>query len=162
AWIERFRADEAQRNAGDPGVVLARRLSNSEYDNTIRDLTGMDLRPGRDFPVDPANTAGFDNTGESLRMSPALVSKYLAAARSAAEHPLRVPDAFTFAPFPVVTDTDRDKFCVRRIVDFYLAQPTDLADYFRAAWRHRYAIDRTLADAAAAERVSPKYLTIVW
>src|SRR5262245_12678946 len=40
AWIERFRADEARRNAGDPGVVLARRLSNAEYDNTIRHLTG--------------------------------------------------------------------------------------------------------------------------
>src|SRR5438128_718475 len=30
AWVERFRAEEARRNAGDPGVVLARRLSNAE------------------------------------------------------------------------------------------------------------------------------------
>jgi hypothetical protein len=59
--------------------VLARRLSNAEYDYTIRDLTGVDIRPTREFPVDPANQAGFDNSGESLAMSPALVKKYLDA-----------------------------------------------------------------------------------
>jgi hypothetical protein len=38
--------------------VLARRLSNAEYNYTIRDLTGRDLQPAREFPVDPANQAG--------------------------------------------------------------------------------------------------------
>ena len=79
-------SDEARRNAGDPGLVLARRLSNAEYNNTIRDLTGADLRPAREFPVDPANQAGFDNSGESLAMSPALLTKYLQAAREVANH----------------------------------------------------------------------------
>src|SRR5205085_7483163 len=77
AWIRDLRDHEARRNAGDPGTVLARRLSNAEYDNTIRDLTGVDLRPTREFPVDAANEAGFDNSGESLAMSPALLKKYL-------------------------------------------------------------------------------------
>lgn len=167
AWVEAFRASEARRNAGDPGVVLARRLSNAEYDNTVRDLTGVDIRPARDFPVDPANAAGFDNTGESLRMSPALVTKYLAAAKLVADHLILTPAGFRFAPFPVVTDTDRDKYCVRRIVDFYLAQPTDPADYFQAAWRHRHRAalgrpDDSLADAAGAAKVSSKYLAVVW
>ncbi len=40
AWIREVRDREADRHAGDPGVVLARRLSNAEFDNTIRDLTG--------------------------------------------------------------------------------------------------------------------------
>ncbi|HUY36834.1 MAG TPA: c-type cytochrome domain-containing protein, partial [Pirellulales bacterium] len=39
-WIEAVREDEARRNAGDPGSVPARRLSNSEFDCTVRDLTG--------------------------------------------------------------------------------------------------------------------------
>ena len=65
-WVQAVRMNEARRNAGDPGPVLARRLSNAEYNNTIRDLTGEDIRPAREFPVDPANTAGFDNSGESL------------------------------------------------------------------------------------------------
>ena len=45
-----MRASEAQKNAGDPGTVLARRLSNAEYNYTIRDLTGVDIRPTRGFP----------------------------------------------------------------------------------------------------------------
>jgi len=40
----------------------------------------VDIRPTQEFPVDPANEAGFDNTGESLSMSPALLKKYLEAA----------------------------------------------------------------------------------
>src|SRR5262249_25585212 len=71
AWIGDLRDEETRRIAGDPGRSLARRLSNAEYDNTIRDLTGIDVRPTRTFPVDPANEAGFDNSGESLAMSPA-------------------------------------------------------------------------------------------
>ena len=66
-----------------------------------------------------------------------------------------------------MTDTDRDKYCVNRIIDFYKRQPIDYADYFLAAWRyrHRAALRRprmTLADVAAEARVSPKYLATVW
>ena len=39
-WFQALRDYETQHNAGDPGRVLARRLSNVEYDYTIRDLTG--------------------------------------------------------------------------------------------------------------------------
>src|SRR5215472_2268639 len=74
-WIHNVRSTEAKKNAGDPGPILARRLSNAEYDYTIRDLTGVDIQPAREFPVDPANQAGFDNSGESLSMSPALLNK---------------------------------------------------------------------------------------
>ena len=72
-WIRDFRHFEALQNAGDPGVVLPRRLSNAEYDYSIRDLTGVDIRPTKTCPVDPANEAVFDNTGESFTMSPALL-----------------------------------------------------------------------------------------
>ena len=85
ACIRSARQAEATRNAGDPGPVLARRLSNAEYDYTIRDLTGVDLRPTREFPVDPANQEGFDNSGESLTLSPALMKKYVQAAKDVGE-----------------------------------------------------------------------------
>src|SRR3984957_17456160 len=65
-WVAAVRAEEIKKAAGDPGVVLARRLSNAEYDYTIRDLTGQDMHVAKQFPVDPANQAGFDNSGESL------------------------------------------------------------------------------------------------
>lgn len=166
-WIRALRAREARRHAGDPGPVLARRLSNAEYNYTIRDLTGVDIRPAQEFPVDPANEAGFDNSGESLAMSPSLLNKYLEASRRVAEHIALTPSGLVFAPHPVVTETDRDRYCVKRIIDFYKSQPTDLADYFRAAWRFRNRAamgqpNATLAECAAADRVSPKYLDLVW
>ena len=166
-WIKAVRANEARRNAGDPGVVLARRLSNAEYNYTIRDLTGVDMRPTREFPVDPANPAGFDNSGESLTMSPALLNKYLAAAREVADHMVLTPDGFDFAAYPMLVETDRDKYAIERIVNFYLRQPTDYADYFQAAWRYKYRNElgkphATLATTAADSKVSPKYLPMVW
>jgi hypothetical protein len=167
AWIKDFREWEARRHAGDPGTVLARRLSNAEFDYTIRDLTGVDIRPTREFPVDPANESGFDNSGESLAMSPALLKKYLAAARLVADHLVLKPDGFVFAPHPAVTDTDRDKYCVKRIIDYYERHKVDYADYFLAAWkyRHRRLLNRPDADMEQLAReagLSAKYLTMIW
>lgn len=166
-WIKALREYEARRNAGDPGTVLARRLSNAEFDYTIRDLTGVDIRPTREFPVDPANEAGFDNSGESLSMSPALLKKYLAAARLVADHLVLKPSGFDFAPHPAVTETDRDKFCVQRIVDFYTRHKIDYADYLLAAWRfqHREVLGKPnapLSDFAGEAKLSPKYLATIW
>jgi mono/diheme cytochrome c family protein len=166
-WIRAVRRYEASRNAGDPGPVLARRLSNAEYDNTIRDLTGVELRPTKEFPVDPANQEGFDNSGESLTLSPALIKKYVAAARAVAENMALTTTGLDFAAHPVLAETDRDKFCILRIVDFYKQQPTDFADYFYAAWRYknRSALGipgATLPQVAREVRVSPRYLDLVY
>ena len=166
-WIKAVRLAEVQKHAGDPGRVLARRLSNAEYDYTIRDLTGVDLRPAREFPVDPANTSGFDNSGESLSMSPALLKKYLQAAREVGDHMVLTPDGINFSPHPMLVETDREKYAIQRIVNFYERQPTDFADYFQAAWRFKYrsALGKpaaTLTSVAAETKVSPKYLPLVW
>jgi hypothetical protein len=167
AWIEAVREREATRNAGDPGRVPARRLSNAEYDHTIRDLTGVDIRPTQEFPVDPANEAGFDNSAESLTMSPALMKKYLDAARWVSDHVVLKPHGFDFAPFPVVADTDRDKYCVRRIIDFYKQQRTDYADYFQTAWRYQHRAllgkpEDTLGRFASEAGISARYLATIW
>jgi len=166
-WFHAVREHEMRRNAGDPGVVLARRLSNAEYNYTVRDLTGVDIRPTREFPVDPANTAGFDNSGETLMMSPTLLKKYLAAAREVASHMYLKEEGFAFAPHPMLAETDRDKFAVHQIIDFYHEQNINYADYFQAAWcfRHRTALEQpnaTLADLARQYDVSAKYLATVW
>ena len=36
---------------------------------------------------------------------------------------------------PMLVETDRERYAIQRIVDFYDRQPTDFADYFQAAWR---------------------------
>ena len=162
-WFVALQEREAERSAGDPGVVLARRLNNAEYNYTVQDLTGVGLEPTRTFPVDPANEAGFDNSGETLAVSPALLAKYVDAARTVADHIVFQPHGFSFAPHEVVTETDRDRFVVNGIMDFYRRQRTDLADYFFALWRYanRSTLGEkgaSLASIAAAEGVSLPYL----
>ena len=65
----------------DPGRVTIRRLNRAEYNNTIRDLVGVDFQPAADFPADDTGY-GFDNIGDVLSVSPVLMEKYLAAAEA--------------------------------------------------------------------------------
>src|SRR4029079_18194202 len=65
--------------ARSPGRVTIRRLNRAEYNNTIRDLVGVDFQPASDFPADDSGY-GFDNIGDVLSLSPVLMEKYLAAA----------------------------------------------------------------------------------
>lgn len=89
----------ASARAGDPGPVVLRRLNNAEYTYTIRDLTGVaSLDPAREFPTDSAAGEGFMNVGQSLVMSPALVTKYLDAAKEVAGHAVLLPDGIRFSP----------------------------------------------------------------
>src|ERR1041385_1808782 len=67
-------------NHPDPGRVTIRRLNRTEYNNTIRDLVGVNFEPADDFPADDSGY-GFDNIGDVLSLSPSLMEKYLAAAR---------------------------------------------------------------------------------
>ena len=71
-------------NANTPpnvGRVTARRLNKTEYNNTIRDLLGVDFKPAEDFPADDVGY-GFDNIGDVLSVSPLLLEKYLSATES--------------------------------------------------------------------------------
>ena len=86
-WANGVLDNVALARAGDPGPVVLRRLSNAEYTCTIRDLTGIEsLDPAKEFPADSASGEGFMNVGNSLVMSPSLVTKYLDAAKEIASH----------------------------------------------------------------------------
>ena len=63
----------------EPVSPTLRRLNRTEYDNTIRDLTGLQLGLAQDFPNDDYGY-GFDNIGEVLSVSPLLVEKWANAA----------------------------------------------------------------------------------
>lgn len=75
----------------DPGRVTARRLNRAEYNNTVRDLLGVNFRPADDFPQDDSGY-GFDNIGDVLSLSPVLMEKYLAAAEKIARTALFGPE----------------------------------------------------------------------
>ena len=78
AWIER--KSGRQPVGSEPGRVTSRRLNRVEYNQTVRDLLGVSLRPADEFPLDDAGY-GFDNIGDVLSVSSLLMEKYMAAAK---------------------------------------------------------------------------------
>jgi len=62
------------------GHVMSRRLTRAEYDNTVRDLVGIDVKPASAFPTDGSGGEGFDTIGDALFTSPIHIEQYLAAA----------------------------------------------------------------------------------
>src|SRR5947207_627197 len=91
AWIqsEIFKCD---CDHPDPGRVTIRRLNRAEYNNTIRDLVGIDFQPADDFPADDVGY-GFDNIGDVLSLPPLLMEKYLAAAETIIDRAFQSPAA---------------------------------------------------------------------
>ena len=80
-WIERTLHEvDCNHRPATPSVTI-RRLNQFEYDNTIRDLFGVDFRPSKEigFVSDDVGN-GFDNQGEVLTLAPIALEKYLQAA----------------------------------------------------------------------------------
>ncbi len=91
----------------DPGRVTIRRLNRTEYDYTIRDLLGLDLRTARSsFPSDDVGE-GFDNIGDVLSLQPLLLEKYLDAATTILDQAIVAPPVnivLTASQLPAVVD----------------------------------------------------------
>jgi len=90
-WLGNSLEAAATANAGDPGMVTMRRLTNAEYDLTIRDLTGVDFGLAKSFLQDGGGGEGFSNIGDVLFVSPQQLDKYLGAARQLTEHASILP-----------------------------------------------------------------------
>ena len=185
-WVRGYLTIEAAAHAGDPGRVVLRRLSNVEYTYTLRDLTGLPtLDPAREFPVDGAAGEGFTNTGNALVMSPALVTKYLDAAKLVAQHAVLLPDGFRFSN--ATTARDETEEILVRIRQFYQQFTATqggeqvnlqgvifdtnqggrlpLEPYLAATLEERDALTRgtkTVASVAEARGLNAKYLAILW
>lgn len=86
AWLDHVLFPLDPRNP-DPGRVTVRRLNRAEYNNTVRDLLGVEFRPADEFPQDDVGY-GFDNIGDVLSLPPILLEKYLHAAQTVMEEAL--------------------------------------------------------------------------
>jgi hypothetical protein len=185
-WVRGFLLREAEAHAGDPGPVVLRRLGNAEYTYSIRDLTSVDsLDPTREFPVDGAAGEGFTNTGNAQGMSPALVRKYLDAAKEVARHMVLRPDGIGFSQYE--SQRDQTDELVARIQAFYRQFTAEgggtavnlqgiqfdtnqggilpLAEYLTATLQERDALSTgsKSVDQVAGERtLNTKYLATLW
>ncbi len=77
-WLtaELGRAEIAKRSSS----TVMRRLNRAEYNNTIRDLLGVNFQAAENFPEDPP-AGGFDNVAEALTVSPLHLELYYSTAR---------------------------------------------------------------------------------
>ena len=178
AWLAPGLRAAIEANAGDPGNVTLRRLTNAEYDATVRDLTGIDFGLARDFEPDGGGGEGFANTGDVLFVNPGQFDRYLSAARRIADHAAILPGTgIVFRPERVGSrgpEPLRDQ-AQQAIYVWYQkaagphvpADGTDLreADYMLACWKYAHrevtgagSLDE-LADAAGLER---HYLANWW
>lgn len=185
SWVRATLNEIALANAGDPGPVVLRRLSNHEYTYSIRDLTRVpSLDPAREFPVDGAAGEGFTNVGAALVMSPALLSKYLEAAKDVADHLVLTPTGFRFSAGTSSRDATNETLA--NIREFY-ARYSDtgeqsvevggtgkvsskggvlpLAKYLAGVTQERTALSsgsKKIADVARERGLSAKYLGLLW
>jgi hypothetical protein len=183
-WVSSALDAQAATTPGDPGPVVMRRLTNLEYTNSVKSLTGLDLDPAREFPVDAAAGEGFTNVSDALVMSPALLDKYMAAAKAIAAHAVLLPDGFRFSE--KTTRPDWTEEILNRIKDIY-RRYTDprgpekvqlqglvweskgggqipLEAYLAEtlAYRDGGPSRKSLAVLAAEHHLSSKYLTTLW
>ena len=170
-WITAALDAEAAARAGDPGPVTLRRLSNSEYDNAIRDLTGVDLRPtrAREFPVDSVGGEGFANVGDAMPVTPELIERYHQTARDVAARVVLLPTGFRFSPSTERPDWTEEALKPLRSFHARYAGPNGeppLAAHLAATLKHRDRLTRdgaaAIAAVAAEEKLNATYLAALW
>jgi len=84
SWLETKLDGEAAANP-NPGRSVIHRLNRTEYVNAIRDLFDLHVDARSLLPGDNSDVHGFDNDAETLSISPALMERYVAAARKISE-----------------------------------------------------------------------------
>ncbi len=73
--------DRAALANPDPGRPVVHRLNRTEYTNAVRDLLALEIDGRAMLPADDTDKHGFDNNADVLSISPALLERYISAAR---------------------------------------------------------------------------------
>lgn len=82
-WIESGLRDYVKKASKVAVETTTRRLTNIEYQNTMRDLLGFELELIDDLPVDPDKPYHFNNTATFMMVGPDQLVRYKEAARKA-------------------------------------------------------------------------------
>jgi uncharacterized protein DUF1592/uncharacterized protein DUF1588/uncharacterized protein DUF1587/uncharacterized protein DUF1585/uncharacterized protein DUF1595/cytochrome c len=159
------------------GYVMSRRLNRAEYNNTVRDLCGVDLHLQELLPADGGGGEGFDTSGNALFTSSIHIEKYLAAADRALETVLpektKGPDiARARARILIAKPTlfTKPREAARRIVATFarraFRRPTTgeeverLLSMFDRAWKRGDGFVPSVRLALKAVLVSPNFLVL--
>jgi mono/diheme cytochrome c family protein len=83
-WFESELDRFAAANPNPGRTESLHRLNRAEYANAVRDLLALDVDVQVLLPADDIDAYGFDNIADGLTISPALMERYLSAARKTA------------------------------------------------------------------------------
>ncbi|MFK5922956.1 MAG: DUF1592 domain-containing protein [Verrucomicrobiota bacterium] len=171
SWVRKTIDEFDYDSIKDPGKFTLRRLNKAEYNNTIRDLTGIDLKPAQYFSGDGSGGEGFDNNAEGMTMLPLMVEKYFKAARDISRHAqASYADGIQFSPELSPTHTPQAYLILveRKLTNFYndffdkLPKYSSRKEYkpylmpaMKLALAKPQASDREIYDAAIKEKLMP-------
>jgi Protein of unknown function (DUF1592)/Protein of unknown function (DUF1588)/Protein of unknown function (DUF1587)/Protein of unknown function (DUF1595)/Protein of unknown function (DUF1585) len=112
---KRYKQEE-EAGYGVAQTAVLRRLTNSQYNNTVRDLLGNMLSPANSFPPEDF-VNGFKNQYEALPVSPLLTEAYSGAAEKLAADAFRRGDFHKLIPCKPVNDND--SACRTRFIESF-------------------------------------------
>ena len=146
-WIEKDYLAAQCGQDSSPAPVVIRRLNRQEYNNTVRDLLGIDLNLADSFPPDDIGF-GYDNVGSALNISPVHVEKYLDAAELALQKAIVPPDAGEFPPVELIG------------LSTYPLPPDKAVEFKHSLKPGRYLVDFSLVRVGVAETVPAPRLVV--
>ena len=144
----------------NPGYVPVRRLTREEYNRTIRDLVGLDLRPADDFPMDFSGASGFSNSANTLFLQTAHLDRYFTAAEGVIDELRADKKAWS----DLAGNPEDAVGAVERLMRRAYRRPPTNAEIKEITDRYKVALETTKfqADALALAfkmiLVSPKFL----
>ena len=124
--------DQAAAANPNPGRSTTHRLNRTEYANAIRDLLALEVDGRALLPPDDADL-GFDNMADILSMSPALLERYLSAARKITRLALGDPSGDPTTETHVVPKL--------RFQDHRMSEDLPFGSRGGVAFRHNFPLD---------------------
>jgi hypothetical protein len=147
-----------------PGHVSIHRLTNDEYNNTVRDLLFTASRPGDGFPPTTAGFSGFTNDSDHLNVYDDLIAGYYDAAEALSKEVVTTKSAPGGAYARLVTCAPSSSGCAESTVRTLAgrawrrpvtdAEAATLMNVFNASGD----FDTGLGDVITALLVSPKFI----
>jgi hypothetical protein len=125
--------DRAAAAMPNPGRVAVHRLNQTEYVNAVRDLLGLEVGDRSLVLADDSDEQGFDNIAGVLSLSPALLERYLSAARTISR--LAVGDP-SIAPAFAMYDVPKSL-----VQDDWISEDLPFGSRGGVAIHHRFPLD---------------------
>ena len=168
AWLHQEIVQFDYSKVRNPGIVPGRRLSREEYNRTIRDLVGLDVRPADQFPMDFTGTSGFSNSANTLYLQSTHLDRYVTAAEEVIDTVRANPAAWQrliIEPkiFFAAEQTDSGPHStIRRFMHRAYRRPPTASELNAAMSRHANGLKKgeefALAEAFKFILISPAFL----